>query len=308
MNMWALWVIGSLAEVVVGPYLYIGFYFVCAIAGSLASLYWHPAGVGAGASGAIIGVLGVMVSVLKFARLPLPKEVLRSTIRSLIQGAALTLAIGIFGPIDNAAHMGGLICGLLIGLLLSLSRRVDQPMRRPFRQMSLIAPLVLLVPLAFAVQKHGEVEVRLQQARTEIQTGRYQDAEESAHLALQHSPDRSDALVILSEALYLQGNTAEASKYLRQLIAQDPRNEYAVNRLATIELNDHDASSAVNFLGQTLPLQPRNAEGQVYLGRALQALNEDHKAIDHYRQAVKINPDLYEAQLALANIYEKNNE
>jgi membrane associated rhomboid family serine protease/cytochrome c-type biogenesis protein CcmH/NrfG len=308
MNMWALWVIGSLAEVVIGPSLYIGFYFVCAIAGSLTSLYWHPAGVGAGASGAIIGILGVMVSVLKFARLPLPKEVLRSTFRSLVQGAALTLAIGIFGPIDNAAHMGGLICGLLIGMLLSFSRRVDESLRRPLRRMSLIAPLALLVPLAFAVQKHGDPEVRLQQARTEIQTGRYQDAEKSAHLALQRSPDRSDALVILSEALYLQGNTAEASKHLQQLIAQDPRNEYAVNRLAAIELKDGDASRALNLLQQTLPLQPRNAEGQVYLGRALQALNEDKGAIDRYRQAVKINPDLYEAQLALANLYEKNNQ
>src|SRR5437660_1084045 len=46
MNMWALWVIGTLAETVLGVGLYLGVYIVCAIAGSLSSLYWHPAAVG----------------------------------------------------------------------------------------------------------------------------------------------------------------------------------------------------------------------------------------------------------------------
>jgi len=308
MNMWALWVIGTLAETVLGEGLYLGVYIVCAIAGSLSSLYWHPAAVGAGASGAIIGILGAIVSVLKFARLPLPKEVLRSTIRSLMQGAVLTLAIGIFGPIDNAAHVGGLLCGLFVGLLLSLARRADYPLRPSLRRVSLVLPFALMVPLAVAVQKHGEVEGRLQRARTEIQAGRYQDAEKDARLAIARSPTNSDALALLSEALFLEGNSTEASKYLHQLIAQDPRNQYAVNRLAAIQLKAGDAASTVDLLRRALPLQPRNVEGQVYLGRALQALNEDKEAIDHYRQAVQLNPDLYEAQLSLASIYEKNNQ
>ena len=46
----------------------------------------------------------------------------------------------------------------------------------------------------------------------------------------------------------------------------------------------------------------------MYLGRALQTENEDREAIEHYRKAVEINPNLYEAQLALAGIYEKNNQ
>src|SRR5436305_1294374 len=95
MNMWALWVLGTLAEAVLGTYLYVGIYLVCAIAGSLMSLYWNPGLAGAGASGAMMGILGAEVSVLKFARLPLPKEVLRSTLRSLVQGAVLTLVIGL---------------------------------------------------------------------------------------------------------------------------------------------------------------------------------------------------------------------
>jgi rhomboid protease GluP len=109
MNMWALWVLGTLAEAILGTWLYVGVYLVCAIAGSITSVYWNPVVIGAGASGAIMGILGAEVSVLKFARLPLPKEALRSTMRSLVQGAVLTLLIGILPRIDNAAHVGGLI-------------------------------------------------------------------------------------------------------------------------------------------------------------------------------------------------------
>ena len=308
MNMWALWVLGTLAEAVLGTSLYVGIYLVCAIAGSLASLYWNPVLAGAGASGALMGILGALVSVLKFARLPLPREVLRSTIRSLVQGAVLTLLIGILPRIDNAAHIGALVCGLFIGLLLSLTRRADYSLQRPLRRICLIAPLALMVPIALLVQKHGEPEVHLQHAFVQMQVGNYQNAEKEARVALRRFPNRPDILEILAEINLYQSNDTEAARYLRQLISQDPRNEFAVNRLAMIELKEGNATGAVELLMRTLPAQPRNAYGQVYLGRALQALNEDNQAIAHYHKAVEIEPELYEAQLALGSVYEKNTQ
>ena len=308
MNMWALWVLGTLAEAVLGTYLYLGIYVVSAIAASLMSLYWHPNVVGAGASGAIMGILGAVVAVLKFARLPLPKPALRSSIRSLVQGAVLTLVIGVVGPIDNAAHVGGLLCGLFIGVLLSLTRRADYSLQRPLRQICLLAPFALMVPLAFAVQKHGEPWIRLQRAEEDLYSHTYDRAEKEARTALQHLPNNPEALEVLSTALFYEGNDADASKYSRQLLAQDPRNEFAVNTLAAIELKEDDAIGARDLLMKALPLQPRNAYGHVYLGRALQALNQDNEAVTHYRQAVQIDPNLYEAQLALGGIYEKENQ
>lgn len=308
MNMWALWVLGTLAEVVLGRYLFVGVYIVCAVAGSLTSLYWHPVATGAGASGAIIGILGAVVSVLKFARLPLPKEVLRSTIRSLLQGAFLTLAIGIFGPIDNAAHMGGLICGLFIGLLLSLTRRADYSLQRPLRQICLIAPFGLMVPLAFAVQRHGEHQIHAFLAAEALNAKQLDLAEKEARMASNQAPKSAYARDLLGEVLFQKGDDGAAATYFRESIAQNPRDEFATNRLALIGLKEHDAIGARDLLMKALPLQPQNAYGQLYLGRALQTLNQDNEAAAHYRQALQLSPDFYDAELALAGLYEKHNQ
>ena len=308
MNMWALWVLGTLAEAIFGTWLYLGLYLVCAVAGSLTSVFWHPLVVGAGASGAIMGILGAEVSVLKFAHLPIPKEVLRSTMRSLVQGAVLTLMIGALPRIDNAAHVGGLICGLLIGLLLSLTRRVGQNVQRPLRAICLIVPFAAMVPLALAAQRHSEPLIHLANAEEAFRASQFAQAEKEARAALRHLPNQDEVLAVLGTALYYQGNDAEAAKYMRQLLDQDPRNDIATNVLASLELKTKDAIGARDLLTKSLRLQPQNAYGQVLLGRALQQLNQDNEAMAYYRRAVQIDPNLYDAQIAIATIYEKHDE
>lgn len=308
MNMWALWVLGTLAEAVLGEYLYIGIYVASAIAASLASLFWRPAVVGAGASGAIIGILGALVSVLKFARLPLPEPVLRSTLRSLVQGAVLTLLIGVFGPIDNAAHIGGLICGLIIGFSLSWTRRADYGMQRPLRAACLIIPFLLMVPLAVGVQHRGEPQIQIRQAEQYLNSGAYPLAEYQARQALKRLPNNDDALETLSAALIYEKKDAEAAKYLQEILNHNPRNEFAANNLAVVDLNSSDPSAARDVLSKILPLQPRNAVGHVYLGQAFRQLDQDNAAIAEYRRAMEIDPQLYQAQVALAQLYEEHNK
>lgn len=46
LNMWCLWSLGFLAERVFDPWTYVLTYTFCGLAGSLASLWWHPTAVG----------------------------------------------------------------------------------------------------------------------------------------------------------------------------------------------------------------------------------------------------------------------
>jgi rhomboid protease GluP len=79
---------------------------------------------GAGASGAVFGIAGALIVLLKSQRLPVPPLELKRLRRSVIYFAALNLVIGfsisfgtrVFGSglnIDNMAHLGGFSCGLL---------------------------------------------------------------------------------------------------------------------------------------------------------------------------------------------------
>ena len=112
-NMWCLWDLGNLAERIFDRWTYLLTYTACGIAGSLASLWWHPLVVGAGASGAIFGLAGALITALYLGRLPIPAQAVRHTLRSLLVFAGYNLFFGAVGAgVDNSAHIGGLVCGL----------------------------------------------------------------------------------------------------------------------------------------------------------------------------------------------------
>lgn len=122
-NMWCLWNLGFLAERIYRPRTYVLVYTICGLAGSVASAWRHPYVVGVGASGAIFGLAGALISTLSLGRFSVPPEAVRATRRSLISFAGYNLLFGAVVPgIDNTAHVGGLVAGLALGAYLSRRR------------------------------------------------------------------------------------------------------------------------------------------------------------------------------------------
>lgn len=126
MNGWALYQLGSLFERWVGAGRMLTVYFASGIAGSVASLFWTR-GLSVGASGAIFGVLGALITFLLRRRsLLLPYA--RSLLGQLVMWAVINIALGFsIAFIDNAAHLGGLAAGLLLGLVLNDRRPAPRP-------------------------------------------------------------------------------------------------------------------------------------------------------------------------------------
>lgn len=152
-NMWALWNLGALSEMIFGRKFYLPIYLLTGIAGNIASLAVHPGAIGAGASGAIFGIAGAMISVLKLAKLPAPQNAMRGTLRSLLAFAVFNLLFGQAVPaIDNAAHIGGFVCGLILGALLSWARYVGEG-SRPLVRWASIALVALLLYVGFVSLK-----------------------------------------------------------------------------------------------------------------------------------------------------------
>lgn len=134
-NMWCLWNLGLLAEPLMGSFGVIAVYVLTGAAGNLLSTLtswfkFHEMGIfpaGAGASGAVFGIAGALIVLLKSQRLPVPLEEVRKLRRSVIYFAVINLVIGggisigtdVIGRgihIDNYAHLGGVGCGLLFAL------------------------------------------------------------------------------------------------------------------------------------------------------------------------------------------------
>lgn len=119
-NMWCLWNLGVLAEQIFDRWTYFIIYSFCGIFGSLVSVGLHPMRIGAGASGAIFGLAGALISALYLGHLPVHPSALKSTLKSLLSFAGYNLVFGAIIPaIDNSAHIGGLVTGLALGAALA---------------------------------------------------------------------------------------------------------------------------------------------------------------------------------------------
>jgi len=151
LNMWALWGVGQLTEKLYGSAYFLVLYLFAGLAGSLASLYWHPEVNSAGASGAIFGVLGGLFAFVLNPKTRVPASIAATHRNSSLLFIFYNLVNGFaHAGIDNAAHIGGLVGGFAIGWLLARPVAVDAR-HDPLQRLSLVAVVgvVFLIALAW---------------------------------------------------------------------------------------------------------------------------------------------------------------
>jgi rhomboid protease GluP len=145
-NMWALLSVGLLVERLLGKAGFLAVYIFSGLLGSLASIWWNPTVVSAGASGAIFGVYGALVGLLVSRRLSIPSQALSKLRYSTLFFVGINLFYGLGNPhINMAAHLGGLATGFLGGFALSSSLTPEAMAKRPIRNSLVAGAGVLLV-------------------------------------------------------------------------------------------------------------------------------------------------------------------
>ena len=137
LNMWALYIFGSVAEQLFGRVYYIALYCLAGLMGSVLSSYltirhgyallqhFDPnllPHISAGASGAVMGLGAALTALSLFPTLPQQRFWLDK--KSLLTIMAINLVFGFtMSGINNAAHIGGMIMGIILASLWYCSQR-----------------------------------------------------------------------------------------------------------------------------------------------------------------------------------------
>ena len=124
-NMLVLFVLGQRMERVFGGWKFLVLYLAGGLGGNLVSLYMDTVtqeyAVSAGASGAVFAVMGAMIYVV----LRRKGRVEDLTVKQIVFMAVVAVLLGLTDSgVDNAAHIGGMVCGFLVSILLYHPRKI----------------------------------------------------------------------------------------------------------------------------------------------------------------------------------------
>ena len=135
LNMYALWILGSLLEPALGRWRFTALYLLSALGGSAASLL-APGVVSIGASGAVFGLMGALFVVLRrFGR----------DVTAVLVILGINVVFGFVVPgIDWRAHLGGLVTGAVLAYTFAHTPRAQ---RTAFSVLACVVMLVLIAAL-----------------------------------------------------------------------------------------------------------------------------------------------------------------
>ena len=288
-NMWCLWDLGALAEMLYGPWTFAAVYLISGVAGMVASVGWRFGGISAGASGAIFGLAGALAMSFYLGEFSLPRNAIMGQFRSLILFVGYNLLFGaVAGHIDNAAHIGGLVTGGILGALIA--RAAPDRGLWPRRLAIMATALGVVVAATFALQRAHAYMVHLQRGSELLQQKKPAEAVREFQSSIQLKPNYLPSHFALAQAYWSQQQWPNAEAELQRVIDLDPRIEEAYYNLAMAYQNEGRSDQARAVADKLLQRNPRSAQGH----RALANADFDEKnygaALKEYQLAAELSP------------------
>jgi membrane associated rhomboid family serine protease/Flp pilus assembly protein TadD len=324
-NMLSLLMLGSVVERIYGSGRFFILYLFSGICGSIASYKFSPA-VGVGASGAVMGLAGViMVFTIRYRHAISPR--FRDEVRRVLAPLVfLQLAIGFAWPaIDSMAHLGGFLSGCLLAAL------VESPLGGPFAlgrerlpvSLALATGLLLLGYTGFSaaanVQRNlpslrargpeglvraveylradvkrrpGDLNARLQLGDALAESRAWPEAAEQYREYLDRGGDQPEVRPKLADALLRTGRLAEAITVLEQAVRREPGNWGLKAGLALTLVQAHRAEEGVRIYEEILRQRPNDPEILNSLAYTYVDSLNSHipEAVEMARRAVQLRP------------------
>jgi len=144
MNLWCLIDLGPTVEQLFSTTKFVVLFLVTGVIGFIFSLVWSPYGLSIGASGSVLGLIGVLMGAT-FHHGQFGREYRSQLWRWVI----FIAVIGLFSRTDNAAHLGGLVSGLALGYFVPEGEPETRTSETVWNALALIS--VLIIAASFAL-------------------------------------------------------------------------------------------------------------------------------------------------------------
>ena len=233
-NMWCLWSLGQLSEKLFGSWITAAVYLLTGVGGAMLSIFWNPNQFEVGASGAIFGICGAILSGIKFGNVSVSAWQKRSITSSLVFFAGFNLFLGYSLPgIDNVCHIGGFITGLIFGIPLATANASG---KKSFEWLTMLLAAAVLAVLGMRMIGIKGAPIRLQEeAINQLEQKNYPAAIKLLEQATTASPDDVRGQALLGYAYEMNGERDKAIAAYKAAVEIDPNNKRIQQALDELE-------------------------------------------------------------------------
>jgi membrane associated rhomboid family serine protease/Tfp pilus assembly protein PilF len=297
LNTAALFVLGRILESVYGYGRFTLLYVACGMGSSFLSMTLSSS-VSAGASGAIFGIAGAMLTTGYLHRAAIPRRWRRSFGGGILPLIVINLILGYsIAGIDNWGHLGGLLAGMLLSAVIpppGLDWVPASPQDEPSQAAVIIPVLVVALAMAAAVDHYrtSRAVMRLLGESVRLRAaGQGDRALERIREASRLAPRDERPHEELGSLYLQQGQVPEAIREFEEARRWSPDSTRARLGLALAYRQKGDLANAQKMFESVFGKNPRSADGH----RALADLCAEQKlygeAIGHYQAALRLQPD-----------------
>jgi rhomboid protease GluP len=300
LNMWCLWNLGRAAERLMGRFSYLLAYMVSGTFGSIASVYWHPEAAGAGASGAIFGLAGVLVSYIYLKKTPSNLQLNSRFLGSLGTFIFYNLVFGeAVHIISNAAHIGGLVMGLVVGALLPSSSAPESSRRARLSLVVGFSVLALTASFLYAKRvKSGASE--LTSIRHLLSTGKTDEALKQLQELTTREPGLAQAQSMLGTIYFSRQNYPAGLTAFEKAYADDPKDQSIQRKLGAAYLTLGKFEQANAYYKTLVAANSNDALTHLGLGQSYLSMGQFDSAIPEFQKAVALKPEMPQPRHMLA--------
>ena len=271
-----LYLCGPLLELTYGHEKFLLIYILSGFAGSSVSalgmkLTPDIMGVSAGASGALFGVMGALVSFTIMERKNLPGRLYNALVINLSLLVAMNILISLIIPnIDILAHLGGLLAGFALGYMIEADIFAGSKNMRNKKIMTIVSVLFLAL-----------LTVTSLMALTPPRNLPY-------YLAINYFKNK---------------DYDSAGKEFKKAVEIEPEKADIHLKLGIICLAENEPDRAIKELEEALKLEPNNCQANFFLALSYHERGDSEKAVEYYKKAIDNDSKFAPAYEGLADLY-----